>query len=171
MPKDLFMEYNTSVIKSKYQVVPRTLIFIEKDEEILLIHKSKKNSFGFSKFNGIGGHIEKGEEPYEAAKREILEESGLTIEGLSLVVIIFIEIGTNPGILLFVFKAKYAGGRLKESDEGGLVWTKRSLINDTENLVKDIPFLLELIDSYNEGSPPTFAKYLYNESGDLCIVV
>ena len=171
MPKDLFMEYNTSVIQSKYQVVPRTLIFIERDEEILLIHKRKKDSFGFSKLNGIGGHIEKGEEPHEAAKREILEESGLKIERLSLVAIIFIDIGTNPGIQLFVFKAKYAGGRLKESDEGGLVWTKKSSIKDTGNLVKDIPFLLELIDSYNEGSPPTFAKYLYNDNGDLRIVI
>mgnify|MGYP001075743652 CR=1 FL=1 len=165
------MEYNTSVIKSKYQVVPRTLILIERDEEILLIHKNKRDSFGFSKLNGIGGHIEKGEEPYEAAKREILEESGLTIEEMSLVAIIFIEIGTNPGILLFVFKAKYPGGRLKESDEGNLVWLKRSLIKDSKNLVKDIPFLLELSDSYNAGSPPTFAKYIYDDNKELRIVI
>jgi len=171
MPKDLFMEYNVSVIQSKYQVVPRTLIFIEKDEEILLIHKRKKDSFGFSKLNGIGGHIEKGEEPYEAAKREILEESGLIIEELHLVAIIFIEIGSNPGILLFVFTANFPGGRLKESDEGNLIWMKRSLIKNTENLVKDIPFLLELSDSYKNGSPPTFAKYLYNESEELRIVI
>ncbi len=164
------MEYNTSVIQSKYQVVPRTLIFIEREEEILLIHKNKRDSFGFSKLNGIGGHIEKGEEPYEAAKREIFEESGLTIEELDLVAIIFIDIGNNPGILLFVFKAKYPGGSLKESDEGGLVWIKRSSINYTKNLVKDIHFLLELSDSHEEGSPLIFAKYLYDESGRLRIV-
>lgn len=165
------MEYNTNVIQSKYQVVPRTLIFIERDEEILLIHKNKRNSFGFSKLNGIGGHIEKGEEPYEAAKREISEESGLIIEELNLIAIIFIDIGTNPGILLFVFKAKYPGGRLKESDEGSLVWMKRILIKSTKNLVKDIHFLLEVSDSYEEGSPPIFAKYKYDESGELRIVI
>ena len=165
------MEYNTSIIKSKYQVVPRTLIFIERDDEVLLIHKSKRDSFGFSKLNGIGGHIEKGEEPKEAAKREIFEESGLIINDLSLVAIIFIDICTNPGILLFVFKAKYPGGRLKESDEGGLIWMKRSSLKDTINLVKDINFLLELSDSYNENSPPAFAKYLYDENGELRIVI
>lgn len=164
------MKNNSSVIQSKYQVVPRTLIFIEKEGEILLIHKNKKDSFGYSKLNGIGGHIEKGEEPYEAAKREIFEESGLILEELSLVANIFIDIGTNPGILLFVFKAKYPGGRLKESDEGGLVWIKRSLIKDTKNLVKDIHFLLELSDSYKENSSPIFAKYLYDENGGLRIV-
>jgi len=161
------MEYNTSIIRSRYQVVPRTLIFIERDEDILLIHKNKRDSYGFSKLNGVGGHIEKGEEPYEAAKREILEESGLTIEEISLVAIIFIEIGINPGILLFVFKAKYPGGILKKSDEGNLVWMKRSSINDTMNLVKDFHFLLELSDSYVEGSPPSFVKYLYDENGKL----
>ncbi len=163
------MEYNTSVIQSKYQVVPRTLIFIERDEEILLIHKNKRDSYGFSKLNGVGGHIEKGEEPYEAAKREIFEESGLTIEEIYLVAIIFIEIRNNPGILLFVFKAKYPGGTLKNSAEGNLVWMKRNSIKDTTNLVKDIHFLLELSDSYVEGSSPIFAKYLYNENGELRI--
>jgi len=165
------MEYNASVIRSKYQLVPRTLIFIERNDELLLIHKNKKDSFGFSKLNGIGGHIEKGEEPYEAAKREIFEESGLIIDQLSLVAIIFIEIGSNPGILLFVFKAKYIDGKLQESDEGNLVWMKRSLIKYETNIVKDIPFLLEISDSYQEGSPPTFGKYLYDEHGELRIVI
>ena len=165
------MEYNTNVIRSKYQLVPRTLIFIERNDEILLIHKNKKDSFGFSKLNGIGGHIEKGEEPYESAKREILEESGLIIDQLSLVAIIFIEIGSNPGILLFIFKAKYINGNLQESDEGNLVWMKKSLIKDDTNIVKDIPFLLEISDSYQEGSPPTFGKYLYDEHGGLRIVI
>jgi 8-oxo-dGTP diphosphatase len=164
------MEYKTSVIQSKYQVVPRTLIFIERDDEVLLIHKSKRDSYGFSKLNGIGGHIEKGEEPNEAAKREIFEESGLVIKHLSLVAIIFIDIGTNPGILLFVYKAKYQGGNLKESDEGGLVWMKRTSLKDTINLVKDINFLLELTDSYKENSPPVFVKYLYDENRGLRIV-
>ena len=165
------MEYNINVIQSKYKLVPRTLIFIEKDNKILLIHKNKKESFGYSKLNGVGGHIEKGEEPYEAAKREIFEESGLIINKLSLVAIIFIEIGTNPGILLFVFKAKYPGGRLKESDEGNLLWMERTSIIDGNNIVKDIPFLLELSDSYQEGSPPSIGKYLYDECGELRIVI
>ena len=165
------MEYNSSVIQSKYKLVPRTLIFIERNNEILLIHKNKRDSFGFSKLNGIGGHIEKGEEPYESAKREIFEESGLIINELSLVSIIFIDIGTNPGILMFVFKAKYPGGRLKESDEGNLLWMKRNSIKDGNSIVKDIPFLLELSDSYKAGSPPTFVRYLYDEYGKLRIVI
>ena len=165
------MEYNASVLQSKYKVVPRTLIFIENDDEILLIKKNKRDSFGFSKLNGIGGHIEKGEEPYEAAKREIFEESGLVIDKLDLVVIIFIDIGTNPGILLFVYKAKYPGGKLKASDEGSLIWMNKSSIKNSKNIVKDIPFLLELGNAYKKGSTPIFAKYLYDENGELRIVI
>ena len=164
------MDQFINVNASKYQVIPRTLIFIERDEEILLIHKRKIDSFGFSKLNGIGGHIEKGEEPYEAARREILEESGLTIEELSLIALIFIDIGTNPGVLLFVYKAKYHGGTLKESDEGELIWMNSSVIKDEKNVVKDIHFLLDLLHSYKKGSLPTFVKYLYDENGGLRIV-
>ena len=164
------MDQFTNANASKYQVVPRTLIFIERDEEILLIHKRKIDTYGFSKLNGIGGHIEKGEEPNEAAKREILEESGLTIEEINLVAIIFIDTGTNPGVLLFVYKAKYQGGTLRESDEGELIWMNRSVIKDEKDVVKDIHFLLGLVHSYQKGSPPTYVKYLYEENGGLRIV-
>ena len=95
----------------------------------------------------------------------------IILKKIDLVAIIFIEIGTNPGILLFVFKAKYPGGTLKNSDEGDLIWMKRTSIKDTVNLVKDIHFLLELSDSYVEGSSPIFAKYLYDENGELRIVL
>ena len=111
--------------------------------------------------------VEIGEEPFEAAKREIEEESGLSIDLLYLVAIIFIDIGKNPGVLLFVFKAEYPGGKLKESDEGDLLWMAKNSIKKSENIVKDIRFLLDLIDSYTNGSPPTIAKYNYEENSKL----
>ena len=99
------MDYNPKIIQKKYQLVPRTVVFIEDGEAILLLHKENKDSFGFNKLNGIGGHIEQGEEPSEATRREIFEESGLIIDDLELAAMIFIDIRTNPGILLFVYKA------------------------------------------------------------------
>ena len=165
------MEYNEKVINAKYKLIPRTLIFIEKEEKILLIHKNKKDSFGYSKLNGIGGHIEKGEEPFEAAKREIYEESGLSVKNLTLVAIIFIEIGINPGILLFVFKADYSIGEPSASEEGNLYWMSREEISTHTNIIKDIPFLLEISDSHQIDTPPTIGKYLYNKSGELRIVI
>lgn len=57
--------YDINVIRSRYQVVPRTLVFIKNENRYLLIHKKKQVSFGYDKLNGVGGHIEKGEEPRE----------------------------------------------------------------------------------------------------------
>ena len=50
-------------------------VFIVHAEQVLLVHHRK-----LGKWLPIGGHIEIGEDPEAAAKREALEESGLAIE-------------------------------------------------------------------------------------------
>jgi 8-oxo-dGTP diphosphatase len=164
------MEYNETAIRSRYQLVPRTLVFIRDGDRYLFIHKKKKDSFGFEKLNAIGGHIEKGEEPYESARREVEEETGLLVADLSLCAVVFIEIGINPGILLFVFSANYSGGVLRDSEEGNLVWLEKKEVENGENIVKDVPFLLEIIREHHQGAPPVFIKYFYNEKKELRIV-
>ena len=47
------------------------------DEHVLLIEK-KRPTWQSGYFNAIGGHVEPGEELYEAMKREFYEETGLT---------------------------------------------------------------------------------------------
>ncbi|HEX5188326.1 MAG TPA: 8-oxo-dGTP diphosphatase [Streptosporangiaceae bacterium] len=42
----------------------------------------KKSGFGAGRWVGLGGHIEDGERPEEAAIREVEEESGLIVSGL-----------------------------------------------------------------------------------------
>jgi len=165
------MDYNEKVIRSRYQLVPRSLVFIVRGDEILFIHKEKSDSFGFEKLNGIGGHIEKGEEPYEAARREVKEETGLDIDLLELLAVIFIEIGINPGILLFVFRGDYMGGKLLKSEEGSLIWINKEEVKQMPNIVKDIPFLLDLLQKHKKGTSPKYLKYLYNKDGELRIVI
>lgn len=139
-------EYNIEVIRQRYQLVPRTLIFIEKDQKYLMLTKKKKNSFGFGKINGVGGHIEKGEEPYEAARREIEEEAGINVKNLDLAAVLFIDINDVPGIQVFVFKAIYDNGVVQASDEGSLEWMSRTKILSSDRIVKDLPFLLEIFN-------------------------
>jgi 8-oxo-dGTP diphosphatase len=45
----------------------------------------KKTGFGAGRWVGLGGHIEEGEEPAEAAVREVEEESGLIVATSALV--------------------------------------------------------------------------------------
>lgn len=59
-----------------YTMIPRVLAFIEKNDEVLMIERAKKDAFAYRKLNGIGGHVEKGEDPLTAIRREVKEESG-----------------------------------------------------------------------------------------------
>ncbi len=43
----------------------------------------KKTGFGAGRWVGLGGHIEDGEQPAEAAAREVAEESGLIVSRAS----------------------------------------------------------------------------------------
>ena len=49
------MNYDIKTIRNRYQMVPRTLIFIEKDQYILTIHKNNAKSFGYGKINNGPG--------------------------------------------------------------------------------------------------------------------
>jgi 8-oxo-dGTP diphosphatase len=157
-------------IKKRYQLVPRTLIFIKKKNKYLLIHKKKPESFGFNKINGVGGHIERGEEPFESAFREIAEETGLKVGNLELTAILFIDINTTPGIQVFVFKAEFLDGEIKYSDEGELHWMPLSEIKNNLDVVSDVPDLIRICEAHKKGSKPQIIKYLYNGSGELRIV-
>jgi 8-oxo-dGTP diphosphatase len=151
--------------------VPRTLVFIRRGDEYLLIHKKKKNSYGFGKMNGVGGHIEKGEDPFTSACREVLEETGLTISQIELCAILFIDIGDTPGIEVFVFRAEYEGGQISQSDEGILEWKSLEEIRSIEQVLDDVPMLIDLCKNHKKGKSPQFVKYSYDEKGHLRIAI
>jgi len=165
------MHFNNKITEGKYQLIPRALAFIYKEDEILFIHKKKKNSFGYGKINGVGGHIEQGEDPFEAIKREVLEETRLIIDDFQLVAILTIDIGTNPGVLLFVFKAEYTAGTVAGSMEGDVIWMRRSEALANPSAVKDLGVLLEITENHKDGAAPVIGKYLYSKDGELRIVI
>jgi 8-oxo-dGTP diphosphatase len=133
------------------------------------LRKSKKNSFGFGKINGIGGHIEQGEEPFESVRREIKEEANIQVNNLNLAAILFIDINDNPGIEVFVFKAEYLSGEITDSEEGHLEWMGRAELLKHTDLVKDLPFLIDLIDKHKPYDNPKIVKYHYDEDGKMRI--
>ena len=163
--------FDISSIQNRYSLVPRTLVFIQKEETILFINKNKGSSFGSGKLNGLGGHIEKSEEPFAAARREICEEANIEVNNLELAAILIIDIQISPGIIVFIFKADYLSGKVKKSKEGDLIWISREAIPNNESLVKDVPFLIDLCDKHQAGSPPQILNYIYDDKGELRIVI
>jgi 8-oxo-dGTP diphosphatase len=162
-------DYNIDVIRKRYALVPRTLVFIQRENEYLLIHKKKRNSYGFGKMNGVGGHMEKGEDPFASARREVLEETGLSINQLDICAILFIDTEDTPGVEVFVFRADYEGGQITQSDEGRLEWKTLEEINSSDQILEDVPMLIDLCNQHEVGKIPQIIKYSYDEKGLLRI--
>ncbi len=113
---------DVSLKRQRYTVIPRTLVFITRDERVLLLRGAPTKRIWANKYNGIGGHIERDEDIYSAALREVREETGLEVDDLRLVGLINIDGDQPTGIMLFVFTADRRSGEPIPSEEGALEW-------------------------------------------------
>jgi len=152
----------------RYTLIPRTLSFLLRDDKVLLLRLSEGRGAWSGHFNGVGGHIEQGEDPLSAARREIREETGLTPERLVLSGVVIVDTGERPGIGLYVFVGESKNDELQSSPEGSPTWISLNDMNEVL-LVEDLPILLpRAITSYG-GSAPFSAVYTYNHAGELTI--
>ena len=109
-----------------------TVCYIEKDGKYLMIHRIKKqNDENKDKWIGIGGKCEEGESPFDCVRREVFEETGLTLEKpkyRGLVTFVSNEFGTQ---YMHLFTADQFSGELNYNcNEGVLDWIdKRELIS------------------------------------------
>ena len=147
------------ILPGRYLVVPRTLIFIRNDDEILLIKGAKDKKIWPGLYNGIGGHIERGENALFAAHRELFEETGLKNINLDLRAIIIIDVEEYQGISMFVFVGNSDKKLLVSSEEGILDWIKIDQIKELP-LVEDLYQLIPLVLSAEKKIQ--FGRYYYN---------
>lgn len=155
--------------QQRYQMIPRTLIFLfDQQERVLLLKGSAEKRLWAGRYNGIGGHVEPGEDILEAAYRELDEESGVTEVDLHFCGQIMIDGSDKTGVAIFIFRGVFEGNVFTESTEGKLHWV---LLHDIENLpvVEDLPIILPKIYSFVSGDNPIIGKYIYGEDGKLKI--
>jgi 8-oxo-dGTP diphosphatase len=152
----------------RYSQIPRTLSFLLCDRDVLLLRLPDKHSAWGGLYNGIGGHIEQGEDPLSAAMREILEETGLTPEGLRLCGVVNVDLGEELGIGLYVYVGEIRSGDFRSSPEGEPCWIPLDQI-DQMPVVEDIPFLLPMALKSYADMLPFSAVYSYNGEGKLSI--
>jgi 8-oxo-dGTP diphosphatase len=114
-------------------VVPRVLIFltatnpITGKREVLLLKGAPTKRLWANRYNGLGGHVEPGEDIYTAAVREVREEAGIEVHALSLRGVVTIDTGSDekgrrPGVLMFVFVGETLERTFLPSSEGTPAW-------------------------------------------------
>jgi 8-oxo-dGTP diphosphatase len=135
-------------------------------DEVLLIRIPEDQSPWSGLFNGVGGHVEQGEDPLSAARREIYKETGLSPKELRLCGVISIDTGDHPGIGLYVFVGQAIEDEIEASPEGTPTWMPLNSL-DNQLLVNDLPLLLpRAITSYRNMTPFS-AVYTYDTNGEL----
>lgn len=126
----------------RWLVIPRTLSFVFNQDDVLLMKRSPHRRVFPNQYNGLGGHIERDEDPYTAALREIQEECGLPVHQLTLRAVHQVDTAQSTGILLFVFTAETDERALpNSSDEGTLHWIPLESLAEYD-LVEDLPLIL-----------------------------
>jgi 8-oxo-dGTP diphosphatase len=155
--------------QERYMLVPRTLIFLTRGERILLIKGAHNKRLWANLYNGIGGHVEPGEDVLSAAYRELIEETNLIPDELLLCATVTIDTGQNPGIVLFVLRGECTQGEPISSHEGKPEWVSINQLTMLP-LVEDLPILLEHILAMRKGEPPLAAHYFYDASGKMIVM-
>jgi mutator protein MutT len=106
-------------------LIQATICEIVQDDKILLQLK-RAGRFGEGKWNGPGGKLLSNESPLEGVKREVKEETGLTILNPSLNGCIDFYFGekSEPDWTTYVFLVTEFQGEIQPSEEGELRWFK-----------------------------------------------
>ena len=154
------------VTKDRYMIIPRTAIFLRRGDSYLLLKGAPTKRLWANKYNGLGGHIERGEGTLSAAKRELLEETGLNAD-LWLCGTLIVDAG-EMGIGLYIFSGECWDGEPRPSEEGNAEWVAYETIGQLP-VVEDLPVLLAKIHTMKRGDPPFSARSYYDQEGKLIV--
>lgn len=134
-------------------VIPAVLIYALHEGSVLLMHRNRKPSDAHrGKWNGLGGKMERGESPRQAAAREWFEESGVRFEESlfrAAGVIHFPnfrpDLRQDWTVFLFVVEAP-TRKMIADSPEGDLEWVSRDKILNLNLWAGDRLFVPAVLD-------------------------
>lgn len=150
----------------RYMLIPRTAIFVRRGDLYLLLKGAPTKRLWAGKYNGLGGHVEQGEDILSAARRELLEETSLEVN-LWLCGTVVVDSGQNPGICMYVFSGECAEGEPRPSIEGVAEWIPFEALDELP-VVEDLPVLLGRVHAMKHGDVP-FSASSYYENNKLIV--
>ena len=142
-----------------------TLCYLENAQgDYLMLHRvKKKRDINQGKWIGVGGGFEEGESPDECLRREVWEETGLTLTQFQFRgVVTFLCSDSGSDQYMYLFTATGWTGELNlECDEGDLAWVSKGKVLDLPIWEGDEIFLKLLAEDH-----PPFLLTLDYRSGD-----
>ena len=124
-----------------------SLCYPERNGQYLMLHRVKKvNDENRDKWIGVGGKFEDGESPEDCMRREVLEETGLTVTDFRYRGIVTFVSDRWECEYMHLFTVSDWTGELKECDEGVLEWIDKSKLHSLPMWAGDRIFL-SLLDS------------------------
>ncbi|QST02286.1 8-oxo-dGTP diphosphatase (plasmid) [Pontibacillus sp. ALD_SL1] len=128
-----------------------TIIFVRCGDEVLLVNRNKAPNMGL--WNGVGGKIEQGETPVRSAQRELIEETGITVQENDLIdagTVRWIGEDGEEGMHVYLVEMDSKPKHLqtiRETEEGILDWKGIDWIMEFQNqgVVENIPYFLPFV--------------------------
>lgn len=103
-----------------------TLCYLERDDAYLMLHRVKKqHDLNKDKWIGVGGKFEAGESPEDCLRREVLEETGLTLNSWRFRGIVTFDSDEAPTEYMHLFTSDDFAGEMRTCSEGTLEWVKK----------------------------------------------
>jgi 8-oxo-dGTP diphosphatase len=144
-------------------------LFLKKGDQYLMIKRSESKKYLPGYLQSIGGKIEPNEDPYDAAVRELVEESGLTAKNIKLEAVIThccTLAGSEHDWLVYYFSGEYDGGELIPCDEGELLWLRSEEFTEYKVLE---PLRIILPNIFNPKDGTVFERVIHREDDNNII--
>lgn len=140
-----------------------TLCYIENCGRTLMLHRTKKkNDQNAGKWIGVGGHLENGESPEDCLIREVMEETGLTLDTYTFRGIVTFVLGDETEYMC-LYTARTSSDELALCNEGELCWIENDKLDSLPMWEGDRIFF----DLIRRGEPFFSLKLCYG--GDKLI--
>lgn len=154
-------EQGAGLTEGRWLTIPRTLCFVLNGDSVLLMKRGAHKRVFPNRYNGVGGHIERDEDPLTSAVREVEEETGLRVHNMRLRAVYNVDAGDPTGIMVLVFTAWSDSRAVVPNEEGTLHWVARDQVQ-TLDLVDDLPEMLPRILAMPDDAPPLFVHLSYD---------
>ncbi len=111
-------------------MINSTLCYILRGDEVLMLHRVKKeNDINKDKWIGIGGKFEAEESPDECLLREAMEETSLRLNRWQCRGVVTFLNSVCEGEYMYLFTCDDFSGELTDCPEGDLRWVKRDFVD------------------------------------------